>query len=125
VTTLAKRSSRSRVLAISLVAAAALGYPLAVLAGGAPRFPSTRDCDTRATHDGAIDLNLGTFPSAGAAAARLARAQRAGFVSARALLNECGQFDVLVPGYTTLAGAQSAVAEARSAGLPATPQQTP
>jgi hypothetical protein len=102
---------------IALVAAAGLAYPLAVLAGGAPRFPSRSDCSVRATHDGALELVFGMYNSSLPADALLAQVKKYGFVQAEAVADGCGHVKVALPGYTTLAGARSAVAEAHNVHL--------
>ncbi|MGZ4398228.1 MAG: hypothetical protein ACXVZ1_07390 [Gaiellaceae bacterium] len=114
---------RSRPLAWGIVAVATLAYPLAALAGGAPRFPSLRDCARPATHDGKIQLVLATFDSSVPADAMLARVRKLGFVQAQVFGDGCGRVKVAVPGYTTLAGARDALGEAEGAGLHAELQQ--
>jgi hypothetical protein len=114
------RSSRS--FAAALVAAAALAYPLAVtVVDGSPRFPSTHDCAVTARGDGNIALLLGSFASEAPAGRLVTAAKKAGFVAARMNVDSCEQVQVVVPGYTTLSGARSAVAEAATVGFHATP----
>jgi hypothetical protein len=108
---------RSRWLFIAVLALTTLVYPLALLAGGGAHFPSGRDCSPPATHDGSILLVLGTFDSVAHATPFLDRVKEMGFVQAEAAPDGCGDVRVAVPGYPTLAGAESAAGEARRAGL--------
>jgi hypothetical protein len=113
---LSARWTRAR-HAWALFAVIALAYPLAVLAGGGPHFPSKRDCAVPARHDGNITLVLGSFASMTAAAPLLERVRREGYVEAEAMTDGCGGVLVAVRGYSTLASAENAAAEARRAGL--------
>jgi hypothetical protein len=107
-----------RWLPSAVVAAAALLYPVIVLAGGAPSFPSREDCVHPATRDGAIALVFGYFDSSVQAALQQERVRRVGYREANVESDGgCGRVRVVVDGYTTLAGARDAVAEARSVGL--------
>lgn len=115
----------NRMVAVVIVLVAVLTYPIVVLASGAPSFPSVHDCNRPATHDGEIQLVFGRFTRAAAANALAARAKSVGFVEAEATIDECGRDVVAAQGYTDLAGARSAVQEARSAGLTATAELAP
>ena len=109
----------NRRLPALIVAVAALAYPVAVVAHGGPHFPSVRDCSVPATHDGNIDLVLGTFDSMAPADARLEQVRKRGYTHAIVVVDGCGQVKVAQVGYPTLAGARDAVAEARRAGVAA------
>jgi hypothetical protein len=111
------RAPHSYRLAWTVFAVAALAYPLVALAGGGPHFPSRQDCAVPATNDGKIDLVLGTFGSMTRAMPLLEQARELGFVQVKAGLNGCGEVEVAVHGYPTLAGAKDAIGEARRAGL--------
>jgi hypothetical protein len=115
--TIVARALHSFRFAWAVFAVAALAYPLVVLAGGGPHFPSRQDCTVPATHDGNIDLVLGTFDSIIRATPFVKRVQSLGYADAKAEPNSCGEVEVVVHGYTTLAGAEDAVGEAQRAGL--------
>ena len=115
----------SRAAAFAVIVAGLLVYPVAVVASGAPKFPSVQDCVMPATHDGKIQLVLGSFASAEDATALAARAEADGFVGTHVTIDDCGQVVVAVPGYSDLAGALSAVKEARRAGFSAKPEFAP
>jgi hypothetical protein len=115
----------ARGIAVAVILILSLAYPVALLARGLPSFSPTARCEHPATSDGAIDLTLGRFTGMQAADAVRNRARAVGFVSAEAALDACGRIVVVVPGYTTLAGARSAVGEARAAGLDARPEFAP
>jgi hypothetical protein len=117
------RAPRHQRVGWALVAVVALAYPLTAIAGGAPRFPSTAECAQPATHDGNIQLVFATFDRGAPALALLNRVRKTGFVQAQVIGDACGRLEVAVPGYTTLAGAESAVGEARRVGLNPTLQQ--
>jgi hypothetical protein len=110
----------NRWLAALIVTVAAVLYPVAVVAHGGPHFPSVRECSVPATHDGNIELVLGTFDSVAHADALLARVRKRGYTHARVELAACGQIKVAQPGYPTLAGVRDAIAEARRRGVTAT-----
>lgn len=78
-----RRAAGNRLAVWAIVAVAALGYPLVVLAGGAPRFPSRDDCVVLATRDGEIELVFGYFDSVVQASADLARVRRMGYMEDR------------------------------------------
>jgi hypothetical protein len=116
---------RPRLLAAAVVAAGVLAYPLAVLAGGLPHFPSSRSCEPRATADGRIELLFGRFDDVVSAAPLVQRVRSAGFAAAGSWIDACGKVVVTEPGYTTVSGAEDAVQEAASVGLKATPVAAP
>ena len=57
----------------------ALGYPLVVLGGGGPRFPSRGDCVRPATSDQNIEAVFGRFGTTAVAESMQRRAARSGF----------------------------------------------
>jgi hypothetical protein len=114
----------NRVLAWVLVLLCALGYPLVVLAGGAPSFPSRDDCIVPATHDGPIELVFGHYDSVVRATAELKRVRAVGYANANVETDGgCARVKIVVDDYTTLASARDAAGEARSAGLQPTLEQ--
>jgi hypothetical protein len=113
-----------RRIAWVIVIAAALLYPLAVVAGGAPKFPSRSDCVVPARTDGDVDLVFGYHDSTTRAATERDRLRALGYVRAEVVSDGgCGRLKVAVEGYPTLAGARDAAEEARRSGLAPTLEQ--
>ena len=119
------KALESRTAAVTIVVAVALAYPVIVLAGGGPHFPSIRDCEQPATHDGNIQLVFGRFDSGAEANTVAAHAQSIGFVATTATIDNCGRIVVAASGYTTVSGALDAVKEAEGAGLNAKAEFAP
>jgi hypothetical protein len=112
------RLGSSRWLAVGVVAAAALLYPLFALRDGGPSFPSKSDCVHPATSDGELELVFGYYDSVVRAEAARARVAVVGYEGAEVVSDGgCGRVKVVVGTYPTLAGARDAVAEANSVGL--------
>ncbi len=104
-------------LPVAIIVAAAVGYPVATLAGGLPHFPSRSDCIRVAHADGDLEVVFGYFESEAAAKPLLDKVLAVGFKGSQIERNGCGQVKVAVHGITTLkVGAEVAV-EARSVGL--------
>ena len=112
-----------RLLPWVIVLVAALGYPLAVLAGGEPRFPSRGDCVHIARADGDLEVVFGRFESAADASALLTRVLAAGFKGSQAEPDGCGRLKIVVHGIQTLEVGGEVLAEARSVGLAPTLEQ--
>jgi hypothetical protein len=105
---------------LAIVIAAALLYPVVVLAGGGARFPDRGEC-VRAAVDGApIDAVFGRFDSQAAAEVRVRRAQELGFQGIRSEGDGCGRLKVVVHGVPSLAVGRELVQEARRVGLAVT-----
>jgi len=105
-----------------ILLAVALAYPLSVLAGGAPRFPSRDECVRPATEDGDIDAVFGYFDSEREAVLLRDRALGAGFQGTE-IQGGCGRVRVAVGGIPTLDVGHNLVAEARSVGFEVTLEQ--
>lgn len=101
----------------------ALVYPLATLAGGAPRFPSRDDCVRPATADGDIDAVFGYFVSETEGREMLDRALAVGFQGTELTWNGCGRVRVAVGGIPTLEVGHEFVEQARSAVFEVTLEQ--
>ena len=108
---------RSRATAWILVVVAALAYPLAVLAGGGPRFPARSDCIHPAKTDGDIEAVFGRSRNPEIAAATLARILELGFQGSAVEPDGCGYLKVNVKGVPTLAVGRELGAEAEKVGL--------
>jgi hypothetical protein len=101
-----------------LVAAAALFYPIFVLAAsGSPRFPSRAECARPATSRAKIDAVFGRFDTTTSAERRLHQVLGAGFKGSVIELDDCGRLAVVVHGVPTLEVGEELRAEARSVGL--------
>lgn len=110
---------------LGLVAAVALVYPLAVVAGGSTHFPSRADCIQTATKDGNIEAVFGRFDSTRDAEAQVKRVVGLGFEGAEPERDDCGRVKVVVHGITTLAVGRQLVDEARRVGLDPTLEEAP
>jgi hypothetical protein len=107
----------------AIALAATLGYPLAVLAGGAPRLPTRSECVHPARADGDLEVVFGRFASAAEASALLQRVLAVGFRGSQVEPDGCGLLKVAVHGIPTLKVGGEVVAEARSVRLRATVEQ--
>ena len=101
----------------ALVVVAAAAYPLAVLAGGSPHFPSRSDCVHPASSDGNLEVVFGRLSKERDADALLQRALHAGCTLSQAEGDGCGLVKVFVPNIPTLAVGRDLIAEARTVGL--------
>jgi hypothetical protein len=109
---------------LALIAVALL-YPLAVLAGGAPRFPSRHDCVRPATTDENVEAVFGRFGTIAAAESVQMRATRAGFQSLQIESDGCGLFKVTLHGIPSLQVGRDFVREAEREGFRPTLEQSP
>ena len=107
-------------LVLVLGAAACLAYPIAVLAGGSPRFPSRDDCVHEAIDGAEIEAVFGRFATEQEAAELRARALAVGFPGTEVVRDACGLAKVYLPGIPTLEVGREFVEEARSAGFEVT-----
>ena len=112
-----------RLLPWAIVVIVALAYPLAVLAGGSPAFPSKADCMHVAHADGDLEVVFGRFESAAEATPLLQRVLAAGFKGSQVEPDGCGLLKVAVHGIPTLKVGTQVVAEARSVHLHPTLEQ--
>ena len=104
----------------------ALGYPLVVLAGGGPRFPSRADCIHPATSDGNIEAVFGRFGTSAAAESVQRRAAHSGFKNVEIESDGCGLLKVTLHGIPSLEVGRDFIAEARRVGFhPTLEQQAP
>lgn len=115
--------TRMRLLPWAIVLLAAVAYPLGVLAGGAPSFPSRADCVHVAHADGDLEVVFGRFESAADASALLERVLAVGFKGSQVEPDGCGLLKVDVHGIPTLKVGEEVVAEAKSVGIEATIEQ--
>jgi hypothetical protein len=104
----------------ALVLAAALAYPVAVVSGGLPRFPSRSECVDRATKDADIEAVFGRFDRRSEAALKLRRVLGLGFKSSQIERDACGRLKVVLHGIPTLAVGRDFVAEAHRVDIDVT-----
>ena len=109
--------TRRWLLPWAVVVVAVLAYPLAVLAGGGPRFPSHSECVHPAHADGDLEVVFGRFESANDASALLERVTAAGFKGSQIEPDGCGLLKVAVHGISTVKVGEEVAGEARSVGL--------
>jgi hypothetical protein len=109
-----------RLAPLALVLAAAIGYPVATVSGGGPRFPKRSDCVHLATKDGAIEAVFGRFDRHADAAAKLKVVLERGFKGSEIERDGCGRLKVVVHGIPSLAVGRELAAEARSVKLEVT-----
>jgi hypothetical protein len=101
----------------AIILVAALAYPLAVLVGGGPRFPTTAECVHTAHTDGDLEVVFGRTDSPTEAATLLERVLAVGFKGSQVEPDGCGRWKVAVHGIPTLKVGGEVMAEARSVGL--------
>jgi hypothetical protein len=106
-----------RLLPWIVLVTAALAYPLAVVAGGHPRFPTRHECVHPARSDGNIEAVFGHLPTTAAAESLQQRATRAGFQNVQVEPDACGLLKVTLDGIPTLAVGRDFVREAQSRGF--------
>jgi hypothetical protein len=96
----------SRIAPWLVVAVAALGFPLAVLAfAGAPDFPSRDDCVLAPTGEGEYQVVFGY------------RALAVGFLGTEFARNSCGRVKVFVDDVPSVAVGEEVIRQARTVGL--------
>jgi hypothetical protein len=103
-----------------MVIVAVVAYPLGVIAGGGPRFPSPAECVHPAVADGDLEVVFGRFDSPTDAATTLSRVLAVGFKGSQVEPDGCGRFKVAVHGIPTLKVGAEVMAEARSVHLDTT-----
>jgi hypothetical protein len=113
-----------RTLPAIVVVAAAVAYPLGVLAGGAPRFPTRAECVRPARAGGALDAVFARFDTQSEAEALLRRVLGLGFRGSQVEPDGCGRLKVVLHGIPSVEVGRRFVAEARSVGLAPTLEAT-
>lgn len=109
-----------RLLPWAAILVAAFVYPLAVIAGGLPRFPSPAECVHPAVAGEQLEAVFGRFDRRDAASAMLKRVLAAGFSGSQVEPDGCGRLKVDVKGVPNVAVGESLAREAQKAGLRAT-----
>ena len=115
-----------RLLVWAVLVASTLGYPLVVLGGGSPRFPSRADCVHPATSEGNLEAVFGRFATSAAAESVQRRATRSGFKNVQIESDGCGLLKVTLHGIPSLEVGRDFIAEAQRVGFhPMLEQQGP
>ena len=117
--------SRRAAAAPLLVLVAALAYPVAVLSGGLPRFPTRAECIHPAKEGVPLEAVFGRFDLRAGAEARLQRVLAAGFKGTTIEPDGCGRLKVDVAGIPNLAVGHDLLKEAAKVGLTATLESVP
>jgi hypothetical protein len=106
-----------------LVVVAALAYPVVVLSGGSPRFPTRAECIHPAKEGVPLEAVFGRYDHRPDAEARLNRVLAAGFKGSKIEPDGCGRLKVDVTGIPNLAVGNDFLAEARKVRIDATLEQ--
>ena len=116
--------SRQTLVAWSVLVVVVLAYPIGVLAGGLPRFPSVSDCAQKATAAGNLEVVFGHFSSYDDAVRVHDEALRNGFKGTRIAPDGCLRLKVALPGVPTIEVGHDVIQEAHSVGLEPTLEQS-
>lgn len=110
---------RLRLAVVSVVVLPLLGYPLAVLAGGAPSFRTLARCSSPASPGERAELELvyGRFATEGEAVELRDQVVRVGFVGTEVRPDGCGSWKVVYDGVPDYATGVAVVEEARTVGF--------
>lgn len=107
-------------LAAAIVVLSLVGYPLATLAGGTPRFPSRDDCVVEATEASPdVQVVYGRFDAPAPAEELLAELDRVGLVGANVELDGCGRWKVAYEAVDSYDQARALAQQVRDAGFQA------
>jgi hypothetical protein len=110
---------RSRAVALAVVAAILLAYPLVSIVGGLPRFPTRDEC-VRAAVEGdsrPLELVYQRFDALDEAEAKVKEVVGYGFVGTEIAPDGCGRWKVRYDGVGSYVVALEVVKEAESVGL--------
>lgn len=109
-----------------VIAIAALGYPLAVLAfSGAPEFPSRDDCALAPTGEGEYQVVFGYRDSELEARELRDHVLAVGFQGTEIARDGCGRVRVAVDDVPTREVGEEVIRQARTVGLEPTLEQEP
>lgn len=106
-----------------VVVAAGLAYPVAVLAGGAPTFPSRDDCARPAVEGAEIEAVFGRFDGEEEAVEVRDRALETGFTGVETQRDGCGRVKVVLHEIPSLEVGREFAEQARAAGFDVTLEQ--
>jgi hypothetical protein len=106
-----------RMSALTIVLGAALLYPVAIIAGGRPRFPSPAECVHPARSEGQLEAVFGRFERRVDAEALLRRVVGVGFKGTRLEPDGCGLLKVSLRGIPNLQVGRQLISEAGRAGF--------
>jgi hypothetical protein len=102
---------------VAIVLVSLLGYPLATLAGGSPRFPSRQECVRSAVEGQPVDAVFGRFDDPTSAVEARDRVVGVGFIGTEALPDGCGRWKVVLEGVPSLETAREVQNEAATVDL--------
>jgi hypothetical protein len=102
-----------------------LSYPVVVLAGGSPRFPSAAECIHPAKGEGELEAVFGRFRDRSAAVAMRDRALAVGFKQIEVVGDGCGFLKVVLGEVPSLAVGRDFAAEARKVGFTVSLERPP
>lgn len=108
--------TRARI-SLAIVAAAALLYPLVVLAGGSPHFPDRGECAQQPRAGDNIEAVFWRFRDRARAVEAQSRALSLGFQGLVVERDACGYLKVVLNGVPSLAVGHELAAEAARVGL--------
>jgi hypothetical protein len=107
-------------VAVALAAVPVLAYSAALLASGAPAFPSREDCARVATGDAPeLEVVYGRLDELAPAEDLLARLTAVGFVGTELELDACGRWKVAYDRIESLSQGEALAEQARRAGFEA------
>lgn len=108
-----------------VVLGAALGYPLVVLAGGTPAFPSREDCVGSAPtrEEGPVVAVFGYYETKHEAEAVRDRALEVGFLGVEVERDGCGRMRVFLDGIPSLTVGREFSEQARTVDFDVTLEQ--
>jgi hypothetical protein len=120
--TRAPRDARPRRLGLAAAIAVVplLAYPVAAVAGGAPRFPTRDECAGPATTDGPdLEVVYGRFDDPRSADDLLAKLNAIGFIGADIEFDACARWKVSYEAIESLEQGEALAAQVREAGFDA------
>jgi hypothetical protein len=104
-------------LAVAIVAVSLVAYPLATVAGGAPKFPTRADCVHAAVEGEPVNIVFGRFDSPLEAKALRHRVVAAGFIGTEVIADGCGRWEAVLQNVPSLEIARKVEDETRTVGL--------
>ena len=106
-----------RWIPVLIVLVPLLGYPIAMLGGGGPRFPTRAECVHPAVEGAPVDLVYGRLDDPVDAARLRDRVVAVGFTGTEAVADGCGRWKVVLENVPSLEVAREVQEEARSVEL--------
>ncbi len=104
-------------LAAAIVLVPLIGYPLATLAGGSPRFPTRDECARSAIEGKPVDVVFGHFDDPETAGTTRDQVVAVGFKGTDVLPDGCGRWKVVLENVPSLEVAREIQREAGTVDL--------